>query len=489
MLTIEKIKKELDRAFGKYTFIEDGHYYLCSGKQVNISVTKFISNFENEFERDKIAEMVANKENKSIDEVLDEWQYKADFACTKGTTCHEFAQSLWSGEEWNLLFFKDDKEYLKAVDKIKLQAIKFKNDYSDILEHIQDEQLIGSEEYDIASAVDHLFYNKLTGGIVLADYKTNTILKGYNDDEKKRKYTKNMRIPLSNIKDDALHHYYLQLSIYKYIIEKYTNLKIDEMFIVYMSENNDNYEIINIDYLENEVKKILENRRVKNMKPVIIMGGSGTGKSFSFRNLPAEETAIISVAKTELPFRNKNKLKFVQCEDYEQIKKAIENTKKRIIIIDDASFLTQFETLKKAFQGSEYGKKENGIAKNFYELLQTTRKDTKDEKIIYLTMHERKNDSGIIAPKTCGNSVDDRINVEGQVNILFRSLNKDGEYVFQTHNDGTSVCKTPYEMFSEDFITNDLLEIDKIIREYYDFKPITEKLDKVEEIKKEEEEK
>jgi hypothetical protein len=31
-------------------------------------------------------------------------------------------------------------------------------------------------------------------------------------------------------------------------------------------------------------------------------------------------------------------------------------------------------------------------------------------------------------------------------------------------------------MFNDDFIPNDLAEVDKVIREYYGFKPITEKL-------------
>ena len=41
------------------------------------------------------------------------------------------------------------------------------------------------------------------------------------------------------------------------------------------------------------------------------------------------------------------------------------------------------------------------------------------------------------------------------------------------------MAKTPYEMYEEEFIPNDLAEIDKNIREFYGFKPL--------EIKKEEE--
>ena len=132
--------------------------------------------------------------------------------------------------------------------------MNFKMDYEDRLEHLADEFVVGSEEYDIASAIDHLFINKLTGGLVLVDYKTNT------DIHKNEKYAKNMKVPLQHLKDSTINHYHVQLSIYKYLVEKYTGLKIEEMFIVWFSENNDNYEIIDVPYLKNEVQEILERR-------------------------------------------------------------------------------------------------------------------------------------------------------------------------------------------------------------------------------------
>ena len=67
-----------------------------------------------------------------------------------------------------------------------------------------------------------------------------------------------MKAPLEHLKDTTLNHYFLQLSIYKYIIERYTDLKIQTMFIVYMSENLDNYEVIDIPYLEKEAGELLE---------------------------------------------------------------------------------------------------------------------------------------------------------------------------------------------------------------------------------------
>ena len=282
-MTRDEMLKVLKDSFKDFKFYEDGHYYTYKDKPVGITVTRIIDEYENEFNQQEVAEKCAIKQNISVSEILAEWKYKADFACAKGTTCHEWAQSLWSGEKWNPLLFDNSEEFKKARKEICEQAIMFKHDYQDHLEHLQDELVVGSAEYDIASAIDHLFYNKLTGGLVLVDYKTNSTLKGYNDSEYNRRYTKKMKVPLHKIDDDALHHYYIQLSIYRFLIEKYTGLKVEEMFIVYMSENIENYEIIEIPYLKKEVEMILENRRVKEMNsvPVLLIGQSGSGKSTS----------------------------------------------------------------------------------------------------------------------------------------------------------------------------------------------------------------
>ena len=480
-MTLEEVKKELE-VFNKFTFFEEDHHYECNGKRVGISVTRLIEEYSNPFNQQAIAEKVALRDNKDITQVLQEWEYKNKFACEKGHFAHEFAQSLWSG----IIYQENIKSGLEDIktplNKIKQQAINFYNDFKDKFIHIQDEQLVGSEEYNICSAVDHLFLDK-NGNVWLIDYKTNSILKGYNDDEKNRRYTKKMLIPLQNLKDDSLNHYYLQLSIYKYLIEKYTNIKIYKTMIVYMSENVENYELIETPYLENETKEILEIRRVKDMKciPVFIMGASGTGKTYSFKNLPPEYTGIISVAKSTLPFRNKTHLSFYQCDNYNEIENIIKNTDKKIICLDDSGYLMQFENFEKAtIKGYD---KHTEMAKHYADLLNTIRK-IDGEKIVYVTIHEDVID-GIAKPKTTGKMINDNLCIEGLLNIVFRSLIKDGQYVFQTRSLGDSVAKTPEEMFEEDFIPNDLAEIDKVIREYYEFEPL--KINKEEEKKVEEE--
>lgn len=487
-MTIEEVKKELEK-FNDFKFFEDGHYYEYKGQRVGVSVTRLIEEYANEFDRDGIAEKVAIRDNKTVDEVLEEWEYKNKFACAKGSNCHEFAQSLWSGNDNYYDDFDDSIEFKNANNSISIQAINFYEDYNNIYEHIQDEQVVGSAEYDIASAVDHLFYNKLTGEVDLIDYKTNSILKGYNDEIKNRRYTKKMKIPLHKIDDDAIHHYYIQLSIYKYLIEKYTNIKIANLVIVYMSENIEKYEIINVPYLKEEVEEILENRRVKNMNGmgVLLMGASGSGKSTSLRNLPAEETAIINITNKPMPFRNKDGKTIVTLKDfakegekdltyeelYKRIIATIKATKKKIIVIDDSSYMMAFENFEKA-TNKGYDKFTT-MAKNYYDLIKSAI-SCGDEKIVYVITHEEVDDvNQLYRPKTIGKMLSNQLVIEGLFSIVLRSMYKNGEYIFQTQNDGTSVCKSPMDMFEQKEIPNDLYEIDKIVREYYGFKPIENK--------------
>ena len=464
-MTKDEMLRVLKDSFKDFVFFEDEHYYECKGKRVGISVTKFISQYENEFQQQEIAEKCAIKENRPVTEILAEWKYKADFACTKGTTCHEYAQHLWSGNEWQFKNFDGSRNYEIAVDLIQNQANNFKDDYEERLEHLIDELPIGSEEYDIASCVDHLFYNKLTGGLVLVDYKTNSILKGYNDVVSNRKYTKKMKLPLNKIEDDALHHYYLQLSIYKFLIEKYTGLKVDEMFIVYMSENIENYEIIEIPYLKEEVIKILENRRVKNMNsvPVLLIGQSGSGKSTSLRNFTRDEVAVVNVLGKPLPF--KSDIKAPKCDDYASILKAIAGTSKKTIVIDDANYLITNEFMNKSsVKGFD---KYNEMGNNFFNLINGI-KNIEGGKTVYLIMHEDTDENGNVKPKTIGKLLDDKVNIQGMFTVCIRSMFDNGNYIFRLKTNGQDCVKTPFGMFETDTMENDLKKFDKVVREYYD---------------------
>lgn len=455
------IKEKLKDAFKDFVFFEDGHYYEYKGKRVGISVTRLIEEYANEFERDIIAERCAVKEGKSVEQILSEWEYKNQVACEKGHLGHEYAQTRWSSINYQEKI-KDGLEAVKIpLEKVKKQADNFYNEYFDKLEHLQDELVVGSDEYDIASAVDHLFINKMTGGLVLVDYKTNSILKGYNDD---KKTTKKMKVPLHTIIDDALHHYYIQLSIYKYLIEKYAKVQVEEMFIVYMSENINDYEIIEIPYLKDEVEKILENRRMKNMNsvPILLIGASGSGKSTSLRNFKKDEVAIVNVLGKPLPFRTE--LNAPKCDNYDVILKSIQQTDKKTIIIDDANYLITNEFMNKSsIKGYD---KYNDMANNFWNLINGI-KSVQGGKCVYLIMHEDTDENGNIKPKTIGKLLDDKCNIQGMFTICIRSMYENGNYIFRLKTNGQDCVKTPFDMFNVETMENDLKAFNDVVREYY----------------------
>lgn len=471
-MTLDEVKQEL-KVFNKFTFFEEDHHYECNGKKVGISVTRLIEEYSNPFDQQAIAEKVATRDNKSVSEVLEEWEYKNKFACEKGSTCHEYAQSIWSGKEYNELLFDGSIEYLTAVNKIQSQAMNFWKDFKDKFTHIQDEQLVGSEEYNICSAVDHLFLDK-NGNVWLIDYKTNSILKGYNDDEKNQRYTKKMLIPLQNIKDDSLNHYYLQLSIYKYLIEKYTNIKIYKTMIVYMSENIENYELIETPYLEEEVKKILELRRANKMaKMILVMGEPASGKTVSLRNIPKNELYYIDCDKKGLNYKgwkndfNEENKNYFKTNDGELIAKCMQGISEKredihYIVIDTINSIMIADEMRRS-KDKNFDKWID-LASCIFNLVNIV-PDLRDDITVIFIGHTQTDDEGFTRLLTNGKKLN-KIGLEKYFDTVLIAKNNDGKYVFETKSPN-STARTPMGSYdNEQYIDNDLYEVIKTLKEY-----------------------
>ena len=468
---IEDIKNKIQQAFGKYTFIEDGHYYLCNGKRVGISTTGLISQYEQKFDSDTISQQVADKRGISQQEVLEEWQIENLHSTIKGSMIHEFAQSLWEGKEYKFDYSnvpnEIDLDRLKSdIEKLIPQAINFYNDYKDMYELIGCEIYLGDEDFDECGATDQMMLNKYTGGITIIDYKTNKKIEYESYRHKK------MLIPLHKFDDCNYIHYSFQLGDYKYKFEKNTNLKVEETFIVYFNVNADNYEIIEPLNMENEVIKILENRREKNMNsvPVLLIGQSGSGKSTSLRNFKGDEVAVVNVLGKPLPF--KSDIKAGKCDDYAKILNAIANTSKKTIVIDDANYLITNEFMNKSsVKGFD---KYNEMGNNFFNLINGI-KNIEGGKTVYLIMHEDTDENGYVKPKTIGKLLDDKVNIQGMFTICIRSMYDNGNYIFRLKTNGQDCVKTPFGMFENDTMENDLKAFDEVVRDYYELDKVEEK--------------
>lgn len=212
---------------------------------------------------------------------------------------------------------------------------------------------------------------------------------------------------------------------------------------------------------------------------VMLLGKSGSGKSTSMRNFAHNELAFINVNKKPLPFKGKFD-STLETTNYEQIEKAILSTQKKAIVIDDAGYLitNQFMNGHGENKGNAVFELYNSLADNFYKLIKFCQDKINDEKIVYFVMHEDKNDFGDVKPKTIGKLLDEKVCVEGLFTIVLRAECLNGEYIFHTKTDGSDVTKAPLGMFESETIPNDLKEVDKIIREYYELEPLETPLKK-----------
>lgn len=205
--------------------------------------------------------------------------------------------------------------------------------------------------------------------------------------------------------------------------------------------------------------------------PVLLMGRSGSGKSASLRNLK-ETTFVVNVNKKPLPFKTNDNLKVMNCDEYLKIKSSLRaayDKDIKVAVIDDAGYLmtSKFMSGHRGAKGNSQFDLYNEIADNFYSLIKFITDDLPANMIVYVVMHEEKNEFGESKPKTIGKLLDDKVCVEGMFTIVLHAMKLDGKYVFATTTDGLDVCKTPIGMFEDEYIDNDLDFVNNKIREYY----------------------
>lgn len=197
--------------------------------------------------------------------------------------------------------------------------------------------------------------------------------------------------------------------------------------------------------------------------PVLVFGKSGVGKSYSLRNFETQELGVIRVLKKPLPF--KSKFKPLDSDDYKKIMSALFGAKTPSLVIDDAGYLTTNEFMRRALEKGY--DKFTEMAKNLWNLIHFISTELPDGKIVYIMMHEDKNDMGDAKVKTIGRMLDEKVCVEGMFTIVLHAMRSDGKYLFKTQGDGSDIAKSPYGMFQEEIIENDLKVVDTIIREFY----------------------
>jgi hypothetical protein len=205
--------------------------------------------------------------------------------------------------------------------------------------------------------------------------------------------------------------------------------------------------------------------------PVLIIGKSGAGKSTSMRNCVNNDAwGLIKVIEKSLPF--KGKIGSGTTDDYVKLMAWLKGSKAKSIVLDDAGYLITNQFMKNHSskgQGNAIFGMYNDLADRFWSLIQYIVNALPKDVIVYVVMHEDVNEFGDIKPKTIGKLLDEKICLEGMFTIVLRCIIENGKHLFVTQSDGGAVSKSPLGMFNDLQIDNDLLMVDKTIREYYEF--------------------
>jgi hypothetical protein len=209
--------------------------------------------------------------------------------------------------------------------------------------------------------------------------------------------------------------------------------------------------------------------------PVLVMGRSGAGKTYSLKNFAPNEVGVISVEKGRLPFRSQ--LKVVRIPAYEKSENVtsmaqantakyawlmgvIQKSKTKAIVIDDSQYLMANELFDRANEKG-YDKFTN-MAANFRNLIHFINELPEDDKIVYFLHHTEPDADGREKVKTIGKMLDEKLCVEGCFDIVIYC----SDHKFYTQSNGQSTAKSPEDMFELE-IPNDLKAVDTAIRDYY----------------------
>ena len=198
--------------------------------------------------------------------------------------------------------------------------------------------------------------------------------------------------------------------------------------------------------------------------PILIIGESGSGKSYSIKGLPPEETGIFSVEKGRLPFKGDFKVK--KKATYRDIGGIFKEPKLKRYVIDDSQYLLVNALFDRA---KETGyQKYTDLAVDFRNLIHAVNYQLPDDVIVYFLHHtETDPSSGKVKAKTVGKMIDQYLTLEGCFDIvLLAAVDSDGHH-FITQSDGYTTAKSPEGMFPSDKIPNDLGLVDKAVREYW----------------------
>ncbi len=236
----------------KIVFIENTHKYLIENINPDevISVTTFIHSYFPVFESEKVIEKMRNSENfddskyaeMTDQEIIKLWSDESKKSSKLGTDMHKDIENFYNTEKNPQLISKEFEYFLNFNNYITESCDIYRTEWS-----------IYIEEVKLAGQLDALFKLKNSDEFLLCDWKRSKEIKMFN------KFEKGLSC-LSHLDNCNFIHYSIQLNMYKYILEKYYDIKVSKMIIVILHPNNSDYKMIEIQNMSKEIQDMIDDR-------------------------------------------------------------------------------------------------------------------------------------------------------------------------------------------------------------------------------------
>ena len=255
---------ELFYKFNGIEYHDEPHKYYLGDKPFT-SVTTLIHKYEEDFDEDKWSKIKGEQFGVPAEDMKYGWKFINERATTKGSAIHDYTENLFLNKVFP--YPKDaiikkfgydpvEEEYIATKKLVDRFYEKVKN----VLIPIKTELVVYDEEFMIAGMVDMLFYNMKSQMFEIWDWKTNSADDAFNEKERNIRF---LEYPLYLINNTAIDLYSLQLSTYKYIIEKNIDIKLGNSHIVWFSHKNDDFEVMKCKDFSLMADDMLRDHRMK----------------------------------------------------------------------------------------------------------------------------------------------------------------------------------------------------------------------------------
>lgn len=218
-------------------------------KLVKAIVSRDLYEFCDILKWQSIAQRYADKHGRTVEDVQAEWDKNKDTAASMGTQVHAYMENLWKRKHYQPDVPVGDYE---QVRKSGLEA------YRGLCRRfvpIRNEFIVYKPEWALCGTIDFLCWDRGNDCIAILDWKTNKEIKKDNS------YQKCIG-PLEGLPDCNYIHYSAQLSTYKLLIERMTDLRVGELALVHLKR--DGWEYIPCMDLSVEIGAYLGNRAIAN---------------------------------------------------------------------------------------------------------------------------------------------------------------------------------------------------------------------------------